>query len=311
MNDVSERRRAEQEELADRFEALLGDHGITILTGSRLEQALLLPRLLKHIREDDAPLPELSAADEDDMFRRAAWLWAMIPRLLEATGHQSFRELVPHLKLVVAGEFAQNVAGDRDEDSDKLFELVVALAILPYARNLKMDTGDAAARNPDLLFDFEGTRWGVACKALYTSRPERYRDSVINGASQIERSDAARGVVCVTLRNLIDHAQFLPRDGELLVGMSKVGARKLLAEEEARITRETIDPVKQDIGAAFAARPKVERAVLHVSAVCARTGTPTDVRMTYMARLMEVGRIDTRFADALNAGLQALQPPLP
>jgi hypothetical protein len=310
MNERVEKRRAELENLTDSFERMLGDHGIKIPSGSKLEQALLLPRHIKYIREEDAPLPKLSPEDEDDMFRRVTWLWGAIPRLLEASAHPDFRELVPHLKLVVDGEFAQNVPGERDQESDKLFELAVALALLPVSKNMKVDTGDSSSKNPDLLFDFQGTRWGIACKALYTSKPERYRDSVIKGASQIEKSEAQRGVVCVSLRNLLNHSLFLPRRGEFLVGMPKDAARSLLGDEESRIQQEIIEPVTADIGEDFKTRSKVETGVVHVSTVCARTGSPDDIRMTYLAHIMTVGRVYDPLVDALNAGLQAIQPPL-
>jgi len=306
-----EKRRDECEALFDAFERVLADQGIKIPRDSKLEQALLLARHIKYIREEDAALPELTPADEDDMFRRTTWLWGMAPKVIDAARHEDFRELVPHLKLVVEGEFAQSVPGDPNEDSDKLFELVVALAVLPFAKNLKVDTGNAAAKNPDLLFDFAGTRWGIACKALYTVKPERYRESVIKGASQIEKSEAERGVVCVSLRNLLDQSLFLPRRGDALVGMSKQAMREVLAQEEARIKRAIVDPVREDIGRDFETRPKTEKAVIHVSAGCARTGTPEDIRMTYFAHLMTVGTVYDAFEEALNSGLQAAQPPLP
>jgi hypothetical protein len=266
MNVHVELHRAELDALADRFERLLGDVGIRIPAGSKLEQAMLLPRQLRYIREEGAPLPDISPENEDGMFRRITWLWGMIPRVLDASRHENFSELVPHLKLVIDGEFAQSIAGDPDEDSDKLFELVVALGVLPAVKNLKIDTGNAASRNPDLLFDFEETRWGIACKALYTSKPERYRDSVIKGASQIERSEAQRGVVCVSLRNLLNHALFLPRQGTSFVGRPKPAMLAILADEESRISREVIDPVKRDIARDFETRPKTEKGVIHLSA---------------------------------------------
>lgn len=306
-----ETRRAEAEALFDEFERTLASQGIKIPPDSKLEQAMLLARHIKYIREENAALPVLTPDEEDDMFRRTTWLWGMAPKVIAAARHEDFRELVPHLKLVVDGEFAQSVPGDPNEDSDKLFELVIALAVLPFAKNLKVDTGNAADRNPDLLFDFGGQRWGIACKALYTGKPERYRDSVIKGASQIEKSEAERGVVCVSLRNLLDQSLFLPRHGDALVGMPKHAMREVLEQEETRITREVVTPVKADIGRDFESRPKTEKAVIHVSAGCARTGTPDDIRMTYFAHVMTVGTVHDALEEALNAGLQAIQPPLP
>jgi hypothetical protein len=81
-------------------------------------------------------------------------LRTMIPKILAAEAHPDFPQLVPHLRLVVQGELALSVPGPRDEESDKLFELTVALALPPSVRNLRLDTGLASRRNPDILCDF-------------------------------------------------------------------------------------------------------------------------------------------------------------
>lgn len=307
-----EQRGAEVEALFDDFEALLARLGLEVRRGSKLEEALLFVRHLKYIRDEKAALPDLSPEDEDAMFARACWLWGMAPKLIAASRHPDFRQLVPHIKYVVTSEFAQNVPGQRDQEADKLFELVVALAILPRAKNLRVDTGKDADRNPDLMFDFNGVRWAIACKGLYALKAERYRDSVIKGAQQIERSNAKRGVVCVSLRNFISQKLFLPREGETFTVLAPDHAKALLAQEEERFRREIIAPVARDIARDFATRTKVERAVLHVSAVCARTGYwPDDIRLTYMARIADEGNPNDELVDALNAGLQPATPPLP
>lgn len=307
----AEARRAEAEALFDQFEAVLQANRIAVRPGSNLEQALLLVRQLRYIREEDAPLPDLTPAEEDAMWRRVCWLWGMAPKVVSATGHPDFRALVPHLKLVVESEFAQSVPGFPDEGADKLFELVVALAILPHATNLRMDTGNAPAANPDLLFDFRGVRWAIACKGLYSRQPRTYLEAVKKGAQQIERSEAARGVVCVSLRNFIDQDQFLARNDRGLLAVRREAIRPMLEAEEARFKREIIEPVRADIGEDLRTRRNVEPSVLHVSAACVRTApTEEDVRLTYVARVMDYGDCDEALVDALNEGLQAVQPPL-
>lgn len=67
-----------------------------------------------------------------------------------------------------------------------------------------------------------------------------------------------------------------------------------------------------DVARDFASRPKVERAVLHISSVCARTGYPPhDIRLSYMTRIASEGDPNDELVDALNAGLQLATPPLP
>src|SRR5688500_7646416 len=106
-----EERRREVDALFNEFEALLMRHGARVPTGSTLEEALLFARQLHYIRREGAPLPDLEPNEEDDMFRRVAWLWAMAPKLIRLEGHPDFGEIVPHLRLVVQGEFAQSVPG--------------------------------------------------------------------------------------------------------------------------------------------------------------------------------------------------------
>jgi hypothetical protein len=268
------------EALFDDFEALLRKLDLKVEPGSKLEEALLFNRQLKYIRNERAPLPNLSADDEDALFARVTWLWGMAPKLIAASKHPDFSQLVPHIKLVLTSEFAQNVPGERDQDADKLFELVVAGAMLPRATNLRVDTGSDKAPNPDIMFEFNGIRWSIACKGLYALKPERYRDSVIKGAEQIQRSSAERGVVSVSLRNFINQKLFVPRERGTFVVLDPRHARELMDQEEERFRRDIIRPVTRDIARDFATRPKVERAVLHISSVCARTVRGPGIRLT-------------------------------
>jgi hypothetical protein len=259
---------ARLEALHHRFEDLLARHGSRIRPGSDLEQALLLATQLRYVRNEKAPLPEVHDDAEDNMWRRAGWMRILIPKLLAAESHADFSELVPHLRLLVEGEIAQSVPGPRDEPSDKLFELTIALALLPAARNLRLDTGSAGPANLDILCDFEGERWGIACKALYTTDPRRYRDVIRNGARQIERSEATRGFVCISLRNILDQRLLLPRVAGNLQGMPSSAMHAILDDEQARIQRDLIEPVSRDIAKDFASRPGLEKGVVHVLGGC-------------------------------------------
>src|SRR5258706_289174 len=73
------------------------------------------------------------------------------------------------------GRLAQNApTTPGDQDSDRVFELLVALCFLPYIGTVDPDRG--RGDNPDLLFPYQGQTWGIACKRLYSPAPERFRE---------------------------------------------------------------------------------------------------------------------------------------
>lgn len=154
----------------DEFEALLARHGVSVQTGSRLEAALLFARHVLHVREGAEPI---DVPDDRSQWREMHGIFDLATRLLvaERTTPSKFQALIPWLRLFgsTKGQLAQTsptVVGD--QDSDRAFELLVALCLLPRIGQLIPDRG--RGDNPDLLFRFSpgaGWRtWGIACKRL-------------------------------------------------------------------------------------------------------------------------------------------------
>jgi hypothetical protein len=140
-----------------------------------------------------------------------------------------------------------------DQDSDRVFELLVALCLLPRIGQLVPDRG--CGDNPDLLFRFSGgagwRTWGIACKRLYSTKSERFRDTVIKAITQIENSAAERGLVFVSLVNLVNHDAFYPLTEGGYIGLHLENMTKLLDAEQQRLAKETVALTDNDLAAEF------------------------------------------------------------
>jgi hypothetical protein len=77
--------------------------------------------------------------------------------------------------------------------------ILLASLVAPFARNV-------AFNEPDVTFDFEGTRVGLAAKVLYTGDPRGHLARIAEGARQIETSSVAEGFVVVNLVEQFPHA---------------------------------------------------------------------------------------------------------
>jgi hypothetical protein len=228
----------------DNFEALLQRYNVEIRVGSRLESALLFARKILDVRRGEEP-PEI--ADDRPLFREMCGLFDLARRVVAASRAMpsKFESLVPALDLFCSdGQLSQSAPtpprDDRqnDQDADRLFELLVAVCLLPRISQLVIDRGSGT--NPDLLFRFSsgsGSRtWGIACKRLYSTTSARYRDTVRKAIDQIEKSPAEHGLVFVSLVNLVRHDVFYPlNDGGEYTGFSRGHMIELLEQEQRRI----------------------------------------------------------------------------
>jgi hypothetical protein len=118
---------------ADRLEALLLRYGVSISAGSRLERGLLFARHVLHVRREEA---EIEDGDDRPRWREMHGLFDLAQRLLYAESKHpaKFGALVPWLRLFAStrGQLAQTAPTEPgDQDSDKMFELLVALCLLP------------------------------------------------------------------------------------------------------------------------------------------------------------------------------------
>ncbi|MCC6265902.1 MAG: hypothetical protein IT169_20200 [Bryobacterales bacterium] len=156
---------------------------------------------------------------ETGVIRRVGGFLPFLEKVVDTAGHPSFSALSEHFKLLANGDFTLNeTSNDSRGPTPKLFELLMALSVLRIGTNVEVDDPERSSkgRNPDVLTDIDGQRWGIACKVLYGSSGKTLHDAVEKGIDQVQKSPAAAGVVVVNINNLVDYAAILrDRDGTI------------------------------------------------------------------------------------------------
>lgn len=261
----------DSDSVVDEFEALLAEHRVAVTQGSRLEDALLFVRHVLHVREGS----EISDEDDCTKWREMIGVLDLARRLIWVARNRSERLkwLLPWLRLFASakGQLAQTAPTSAgDQDSDKVFELLVALCLLPGLLDLAPDRG--RGDNPDLLFQFEGRRWGVACKRLYSTQPARFRDTVSNAIQQIERSDAERGLVFVSLTNVINHDNFYSLRDDSYVGHTREAMIEILDAEQNRLQADLVGCTDVELADAFKGK-KALPGIIHYLGTTYLTGS--------------------------------------
>lgn len=131
------------------------------------------------------------------------------------SAHPDFIQLCPHFELLLTEE-AQVVqtawSPVTDPANNKLFELVIAMGVMQFGQNVEVDhpVRSSGGKNPDVLALVRGKRWAFACKAMHSANPLTYAGAVGKAVEQIDASDAAKGVVVVNLKNILDQDAFWP-----------------------------------------------------------------------------------------------------
>lgn len=299
------------DQTADELEALLQRHYIAIAPMSRLENTLLFARKILDVRKGEE-LPD--DADDRLHWRELCGVFALARQVIRAEQRMpdKFAWLRPLLELFGSetGQLAQTAPTTRGsgqelgaEHSDKMFELLVALCLLPEVDWLQLDRG--RGDNPDILY-----RWhqspdvlAIACKRMYSREPTRFRDTVIKAIDQIERSVALTGTIFVSLTNLIDHDAFYPFDGENYIGFSKARLIEMLDAEQDRLSATTAAS-DSELAAAFDDK-KAARGIVHYLGTTYLTGSEEAPVAKAVQRAWTRGVVDPALLDAFQRGLNS------
>ncbi|MCK4873346.1 MAG: hypothetical protein KAS72_11525 [Phycisphaerales bacterium] len=202
----------------ERFEQVLGSYGVSIASRSELEAICLEIQDLEDKRTRRSPLPE-------DTDFRAEMSRAMgvlhFAELLVATFDRGRRLdiLKPHMELFNGASVAQNVRRIGDDKANKLFELLLALACMNFGTKVALDHPvTSKGHNPDVMFCHADTKWALACKVPNGDSTISAYDNIKSAVSQIDRSDADRGLVVLNARNWINHDSLWSNPGGAVIG---------------------------------------------------------------------------------------------
>src|SRR5712691_5027211 len=149
------------------------------------------------------------SVDYRKTFRRVVGLNDILRKILIRSRNPLFDKIKRHLPLLLkaANVSLSDSSMQNDDANNKLLELYIALAVMGFAIDLELDhpKKSSGGTNPDIIFDYQNIRWAIACKSLHSEQTTRLRSQIEDGVSQIDSSDAQKGIVIVKITNLIDH----------------------------------------------------------------------------------------------------------
>jgi len=194
------------------FEELLESHDLSLQSGSSLEDACF--EIVKVVEASKNQVDLDPSKDYRDMWRVTAGLTDFVSKILSVKSHPEFEELIPHLELLMepdAGIVQNMKSAPTDQTAHKVFELYVAVTAMRVGDNIELEDPDrSSGNNPDVMFDYENQKWGVACKMMNTENYQTYRNRLEEGVEQIEKSPSERGFVCMSLKNVTSHDVMMP-----------------------------------------------------------------------------------------------------
>jgi len=203
------------EKLVQDFELILNQYGIEIQRSSELERLCLN---IIDIKEKH-PKPNLRAPHEDirPYFRELLGLQDLMSKVVRAKDHPRFCSIIPHLKKLNIANPLQNInTSVLNAENNKLFELYMATLCMNISQgDITVDDPDfSRGDNPDIISYIGDRVWGFACKALHSSNVQTIFENIEKAVQQIESSSADVGIPILSIKNVINHDEFWPLQGQ-------------------------------------------------------------------------------------------------
>ena len=199
-----------QQDIFD-FEQLLKDNGLTIKTGSNLERVSFA--VLEANAKANKEIEHDNSIDIREFISDVTGIIDFVKKILKHKNHPNFQQIIPHLNLLNTASTATLTSKSRvtDDGNNKLLELYIALLCMSFATNICLDSpSNSKGNNPDIMFDFQGEKWAIACKALHSNNEKTLYDTIEKGTKQIKVSNASKGIVVVNFKNIIDRKKVWP-----------------------------------------------------------------------------------------------------
>ncbi len=198
----------------DDFEELLTQHGISIpknpATGADM---LAIWSILETLRTGFAGTPD----DLKGEYTGGAAVHDLAAKVLAVKNHPDFNMLVPHLELLTQGtvHLTEQPSFDGMDAYNKLIELYWACLIMASNGRIELDhPKHSQGNNPDVItLDGGNKARAYAFKTIRSLHTQNVLDHVVKGIDQIERSDAAEGIVALNLTPRLFQAGLWPPKG--------------------------------------------------------------------------------------------------
>ena len=322
---VSEASYSEFEQLVWELEAILKQRGIAVPPKSAFEAAALSLTEMEYLRQNPAACD--CTVDSREKWRRALSLADLAEKIVLVRDHPDFAQLVQHLRLLAGdADLSQfSFTARENQDNNKTFELYLAAAGLhTMARCSVDDPEQSRGDNPDILGEFNGRLWALACKAMHSTNPKSFLDRVEEGVAQIERSAADYGIVVVNMKNTLNHDNLWPaqvRNGEYYYRSfpSLEAARQPLIEEFKKLQTGLFGLLGDEpsfyrhLFKAKKARPYILLIYSTVTGLTSATGPIFMVLKTINALVYGHDPVTEDFCNRLNNGLHNRPdlPPMP
>jgi hypothetical protein len=185
------------------FEKLLSKHRIKIKSGSELEKVSL--KIMEANEKFKGRIKHDNKVDFRKDMSEVASLIDLLYHILRLKDHPDFTQLIPHFNLLNESKSIAFTTKSLISDSgnNKLFELYIALLCMDIGTNIRLDHPDnSKGDNPDILLEYAGSKWGIACKAMHTENIKTLFERIEDGTRQINNSEAEKGIVIVNMKNV-------------------------------------------------------------------------------------------------------------
>lgn len=142
------------------------------------------------------------------LFELYKWIWSV-------KDSKEFSKLHEHLKLLIQCAprinaevpMMSQMTGKQDDKSNKFIEAIVGMYAVKVGKNVALDDPIKSSNgsNPDVMFDYFGSRVAIACKTLRGKSKESVLNNIKSAAQQIERAKCDFGYVAINAMNILPH----------------------------------------------------------------------------------------------------------
>lgn len=258
--------------------------------------------------------------DYREDWRRAIGLDDLIRKILIRKDHPDFNKLWRHIILLLEdSNIVQNIWSPRQDDvANKIFELYMALSFMGIGSDLEVDhpKKSSEGKNPDVMLTISNQRWALACKTLHSNQMRTLIDRITDGIGQIERSNADKGLVVVSLKNLINHDVAWPiKIDPISKEIDYIGfgleedAKNGFCQMAAKVSHLAMQELQgeEGIGMLFDGKKALPFVLGYYSTVVGllRNGVPTFtlLRLLYPFEFRKISTQDFKIIEDLNRGM--------